>query len=382
MPTAVRDEVRRADANGSRRTGRARRAGGRRLRARSRSGTWPTRSSTSRCSAATTSPRYTLCCFGGAAGQHACLVADALGMTRVFIHPLAGVLSAYGMGLADQAAMREQAVEAQLEQAAAPLEDAPEQLASEARDELVAPGRAAGRRSRRPARASEVRRHRHGADRRARPRSRRCVQQFEAAYRKQFCFLMPGRALDRRGGVGRSDRPPARRSERSHAARRSTASPPADTVRMFTGGAWHATPVYRRERPRARASASTARRSSPRPTRPPWSSRTGAPRSRRSITWCSKRVGARTARTRDRHHGRSGDAGDLQQPVHVDRRADGRCGCRTPPTRSTSRSASISPARCSTPQGNLIANAPHMPVHLGSMGESIKTVIRAERRAG
>ncbi len=44
---------------------------------------------------------YTLCCFGGAGGQHACLVADALGMKRVYIHPFAGVLSAYGMGLAD-----------------------------------------------------------------------------------------------------------------------------------------------------------------------------------------------------------------------------------------------------------------------------------------
>ena len=51
---------------------------------------------------------------GGAAGQHACLVADALAMTRVFIHPLAGVLSAYGMGLADQVAMRSRAVEAPL----------------------------------------------------------------------------------------------------------------------------------------------------------------------------------------------------------------------------------------------------------------------------
>src|SRR3954465_7660416 len=59
--------------------------------------------------------RYTLCCFGGAAGQHACLVADALGMTRVFIHPHAGVLSAYGMGLADQTAMRERAVELKLD---------------------------------------------------------------------------------------------------------------------------------------------------------------------------------------------------------------------------------------------------------------------------
>ena len=57
--------------------------------------------------------RYTLQCFGGAGGQHACLVADALGMTRVFVHPLAGVLSAYGMGLADQNVIREQAVEVQ-----------------------------------------------------------------------------------------------------------------------------------------------------------------------------------------------------------------------------------------------------------------------------
>src|SRR5206468_8055931 len=60
---------------------------------------------------------YTLCCFGGAGGQHACAVADQLGMTSVFLHPLAGVLSAYGMGLADLRVMREQAVEAKLEPA-------------------------------------------------------------------------------------------------------------------------------------------------------------------------------------------------------------------------------------------------------------------------
>lgn len=57
---------------------------------------------------------YTLCCFGGAGGQHACLIADALGMKQVFIHPYAGVLSAYGMGLADMRVWREQAVEALL----------------------------------------------------------------------------------------------------------------------------------------------------------------------------------------------------------------------------------------------------------------------------
>ncbi len=54
--------------------------------------------------------RFALQCFGGAGGQHACLVADALGMETVVIHPFAGVLSAYGMGLADQAAIREGAV--------------------------------------------------------------------------------------------------------------------------------------------------------------------------------------------------------------------------------------------------------------------------------
>ena len=64
--------------------------------------TWPTRSSRFRWRKVTTSRDFALHCFGGAGGQHACLVADELGMDTMFIHPLAGVLSAYGMGLADQ----------------------------------------------------------------------------------------------------------------------------------------------------------------------------------------------------------------------------------------------------------------------------------------
>ena len=55
--------------------------------------------------------RYALNCFGGAGGQHACLVADALGMTSVLIHPLSSLLSAYGMGLADIRSVRQQAIE-------------------------------------------------------------------------------------------------------------------------------------------------------------------------------------------------------------------------------------------------------------------------------
>src|SRR5882724_2879852 len=83
--------------------------------------------------------RYALCCFGGAGGQHACRVADSLGMTTVFLHPLAGVLSAYGMGLADLRVMREQAVEAKLEPAL--IDDLNRRLAT-----LEADGRAEMRR--------------------------------------------------------------------------------------------------------------------------------------------------------------------------------------------------------------------------------------------
>src|SRR6202030_4556768 len=55
--------------------------------------------------------RYALNSFGGAGGQHACLVADALGMTKVLIHPFSSLLSAYGMGLADIRATRQQAID-------------------------------------------------------------------------------------------------------------------------------------------------------------------------------------------------------------------------------------------------------------------------------
>lgn len=58
---------------------------------------------------------YTLCSFGGAGGQHACLVADALGITSVFLHPYAGVLSAFGMGLADIRTFEEAVMEKPLE---------------------------------------------------------------------------------------------------------------------------------------------------------------------------------------------------------------------------------------------------------------------------
>ena len=84
---------------------------------------------------------YTLNCFGGAGGQHACLVADALGMTRVFVHPFAGVLSAYGMGLADQRVIRERAVEKTLNESLIDeLGTIVQELCEQAGAELVSQG--------------------------------------------------------------------------------------------------------------------------------------------------------------------------------------------------------------------------------------------------
>src|SRR5919197_1367700 len=85
--------------------------------------------------------RYALNCFGGAGGQHACLVADALGMTTVLIHPLSSLLSAYGRGLADIRATRQQAIEQPMgEDAVASLNKVAKRLAKDVSAEVISQG--------------------------------------------------------------------------------------------------------------------------------------------------------------------------------------------------------------------------------------------------
>ena len=109
---------------------------------------------------------HVLCCFGGAAGQHACLVADALGMTQVLLHPLAGVLSAYGMGLADVRALRERTVEAPLEEAGrAATAGGARRARAGGRVRARAPGHRRRGRARRAPRPRQVPRHRRRAAR-------------------------------------------------------------------------------------------------------------------------------------------------------------------------------------------------------------------------
>jgi 5-oxoprolinase (ATP-hydrolysing) len=136
-----------------------------------------------------------LATFGGAGGQHACAVADALAVETVLIHPLAGVLSAYGMGLADLTAMREQAVEAPLTDNLLPaMATTADNLEADARAELADGGAD-------PAQVTSVRRAhlRYAGTDTALPvplsQAQDMVAAFEHGYRQQFSFLMPDKTI-------------------------------------------------------------------------------------------------------------------------------------------------------------------------------------------
>ena len=316
---------------------------------------------------------YTLCCFGGAAGQHACLVADALAMKRVFIHPFAGVLSAYGMGLADQTAMRQEAIEARLDEQARPgVESALEKLAAQARDELLAQGVE-------PARirvACRVHLKYEGTDTAllvpAGPIAAMTAA-FEEAYRQHYSFLMPGKPLIVEAvsaeaiGAAETVAEAGAVPERGEPER-------AGTVRMFTQGRWHDTPVYRRDElgtgSRIGGPAIIAESNATTIVEPGW---------RAELTPANnlvlERVVARETRVA---LGTQADPVMLEIFNNLFMSIAEQMGLRL---QNTAYSVNIKERldfSCALfdAAGNLIANAPHMPVHLGSMGESIKTVIR------
>jgi 5-oxoprolinase (ATP-hydrolysing) len=315
---------------------------------------------------------YTLCCFGGAAGQHACLVADALAMSRVFIHPLAGVLSAYGMGLADQVEMREKAVEARLESAS--LEAELESLSQGASQELVLQGVEASR--------IRVLRRVHlkyeGTDTALIVPYGSVADMtaaFEAAYRKQFSFLMPGKQLIVEAvsvealSAGESFRPFSEEHGKG-----AIDIKPETRVRMFTGGKWHETPLYRREKlaPGHQISgpAIVAEANATTVVEPGW---------RATVTELDHLVLERVvAREKRVALGTEADPVMLEIFNNLYMSIAEQMGLRL---QNTAYSVNIKERldfSCALfdAEGHLIANAPHMPVHLGSMGESIKTVIR------
>lgn len=321
--------------------------------------------------------RYALQCFGGAGGQHACRVADALGMNRVFAHPLAGVLSAYGMGLADQSVMREASIERPLASALDAVTVRVDALAQEAADELTRQGVSSGH--------VHVRRRVHvryeGTD------SALVVPfgsvdeiqaAFEAAYRQRFAFLMAERRLIVEAvsveAIGEGDAP----AEPRHAVNDSGPAPATATVRLFSGGRWWDATLVVRENTRPghviAGPAIIAEKNATTVVEPGWQARVTA-----LDHLVLDRVQPREVR---RAIGTTVDPVMLEVFNNLFMNIAEQMGLQL---QNTAYSVNIKERldfSCALfdAEGQLIANAPHMPVHLGSMSESIKTVVA--RNAG
>ena len=323
---------------------------------------------------------YTLQCFGGAGGQHACLVADALGMTRIFIHPLAGVLSAYGMGLADQTAMREATLECRLD--AHGLEQAAERLGvlgGLARAEVAGQGVAAGRITLR----SRIHVRYEGTDTAlvlpiedaADEASVRLA--FEAVYRQRYAFLMPGKALVIEAvsieAVGAGEALQASTLGEAVAHRPAPLALLAMHAEADDGARWREAGLHQREALAPGATivgpAVIAERNATTVVEPGW----------QAVLTAGGALELARMQPRARRHALGTEADPVRLEVfnNLFMNIAEQMGLRL---QNTAHSVNIKERldfSCALFDGlgQLIANAPHMPVHLGSMSESIRTVI-------
>jgi 5-oxoprolinase (ATP-hydrolysing) len=322
---------------------------------------------------------HALCCFGAAGGQHACRVADRLGIPRILLHPLAGVLSAYGMGLADYRVLKERAVARVLDEAS------PEFLSG-----LLAALEAEGRRElREQAVADErivVRRQvslRYegtdtvfGVDFGPLDQMR---AEFEARHRQRFGFVYDDKRLLAEAAVveliGLNERPDDHgRKPRPHPEPAGDAEP-LSVISMFSGGQWRDTPVYDREKlsfgTRLAGPAILIEPTSTTVIEPGWTGEISArgdlilSRAAPMVQGIAAETGVDPVRLEIFNRLFMSVAEEmgytLQNTAHsvnIKERLDFSCAL-------------------FDSEGELVANAPHIPVHLGSMGESVKALIRS-----
>ncbi len=314
---------------------------------------------------------YALSCFGGAGGQHACLVADELAIDTVLVHPLAGVLSAYGMGLANEAAVRERTLARPLADGLAAAEALAAELGQQVRGELG---------------GGTVEVHtslflrREGSENTielapAKPSD--LANAFAAAHRAQFGYDGDGALVIDRVRVeaiaageasGALDWPLPE-----------TAGPPLETVPCHLGGATLQVPVFDRAAlPAGFAAPGPLIVSDPLATtvvEPGWALAVDADGTLR-LTRTAPRVAELAS-------------GTEADPVRLEifnglfmaiAEEMGSALARTAMSVNIRERLDFSCAIFDH-EGRLVANAPHMPVHLGSMGESVQAVLR-ERAGG
>ncbi|MGW1156444.1 hydantoinase B/oxoprolinase family protein [Streptomyces rubiginosohelvolus] len=331
--------------------------------------------------------RYALTGFGGAGGQHVCAVADALGIDTVLVPPLAGVLSAYGIGLADATAMREQSVEEQLDAA---CRERVERLCAELADRTREALRADGVPDSAITTRARILLRYAGTDAALAmdPDTEAAMAEaFAAAHRARFGFTMDKPvvvetvSVEATGATGVTDATGT--AESTDGTQSATGSgpdshaappPPADTVDLYAEGRWQRAPLHRRADLPIGATvtgpAIVAEDDATTVVDPGWQAEAG-PTGHLVLTRSTPRP-ERTA------------VGTRVDPVLLEvfnslfMSIAEQMGVRL---ENTAHSVNIKERldfSCALfdAEGNLIANAPHIPVHLGSMGESIKEVLR------
>ena len=317
---------------------------------------------------------YTLNCFGGAGGQHACLVADALGMSRIFLHPFAGVLSAYGMGLADVRAMRESQVEKPFNLSAPTvIQDVAGVMIDEVRNEVISQGVAEDNI------VVRVKAHLRyeSTDTSLEIEASSYVEMlhnFENAHRQQFGFVVSERALIIEAvsveGIGETEQVVDPEMIIEHHGEAPNID---DQVTIYTNGSPMKVPLYKRESLQPgqvfpgpaiitedigtvivedgwQASLNSRQhliltRYKPRPSVQAIGTKVDPVMLEvfnNLFMSIAEQMGATLAKT--------------AYSVNIKERLDFSCAI-------------------FDGQGQLVANAPHVPVHLGSMGESVKAVI-------
>jgi 5-oxoprolinase (ATP-hydrolysing) len=321
--------------------------------------------------------RYALNCFGGAGGQHACLVADALGMTRVLIHPFSSLLSAYGMGLADIRATREQAIEEPLgTRALAAIKKTGAALGKAVKAEVASQGVPAGKIK------VIVRAHIRYAgtdtalivDAGPLPAMTRA---FEKAHKARFGFIDRAKQMVVEAVSVEAIGGGARFNERAGKRTRAQLPKAARRTQFFSGGKWHKANVYTRDQikpgHKAKGAAIIIEPHQTVVVEPGWQA---------ELTAKNHLVLARVKPLKRAHAiGTHADPVMLEVFNNLFMSIAEQMGVSL---QNTAYSVNIKERldfSCAvfSSDGTLVANAPHMPVHLGSMDRAVETIIRENK---
>jgi 5-oxoprolinase (ATP-hydrolysing) len=318
--------------------------------------------------------RYALNCFGGAGGQHACLVADALGMTTVLIHPFSSLLSAYGMGLADIRATRQQAIEEKYSaKALAALNKVAKRLGKEVSTEVASQGV--------PAKAIKVivraliRYAGTDTPLIVKAGSLAAMKSaFEKAHRAQFGFVDKKKDLVIEAVSVEAVGGGAKFREKKAKTTRARLPSPARRTKFFSDGKWHNATVYTRDQlspgNKVKGPAIVIEPHQTVVVEPGWQA---------AITAKNHLVLTRIVKLK-----RIAAIGTKADPIMLEvfnnlfMSIAEQMGVAL---QNTAYSVNIKERldfSCAVfaADGSLVANAPHIPVHLGSMDNTVRTVIR------